>query len=83
MNDNIEIIIERAVEKGITNALKQIGCNDINTIKDMEEIRDILNAWRCTKRTIWESVVRIITTGVLIALLIGMAIKLKIIGELK
>ncbi len=42
--------------------------------------REALEAWRDARRTAWQTTVKVITTGILAALLVGAAIKLKLMG---
>ena len=46
----------------------------------VDELRDLLEAWRDARRTAWQTTVKVITTGILAALLVGAAIKLKLMG---
>jgi hypothetical protein len=39
-----------------------------------------LEAWRDARRTAWRTVIKVATTGILATLLVGAAIKLKIMG---
>ena len=48
--------------------------------KDIRELRDLLEAWRDARRTAWQTTIKVITTGILAALLVGAAIKLKLMG---
>jgi hypothetical protein len=48
--------------------------------KDIRELRDLLEAWRDARRTAWQTTVKVVTTGILAALLVGAAIKLKLMG---
>lgn len=41
---------------------------------------DLLEAWRDARRTAWQTLIKVITTGILAALLVGAAIKLKLMG---
>jgi hypothetical protein len=50
------------------------------TPRDIRELRDLLEAWRDARRTAWQTTVKVITTGILAALLVGAAIKLKLMG---
>ena len=45
-----------------------------------EDFDDLLEAWRDARRTAWQTAVKVITTGILAALLVGAAIKLKLTG---
>lgn len=48
--------------------------------KDIRELRDLLEAWRDARRTAWQTTIKVVTTGILAALLVGAAIKLKLMG---
>jgi len=48
--------------------------------RDIHELRNLLEAWRDARRTAWQTVIKVITTGILAALLVGAAIKLKLMG---
>ena len=47
---------------------------------DIRELRGLLDAWRDARRTAWQTVVKVLTTGLLMALLVGAAIKFKVYG---
>ena len=61
----IEDIARRAVESGVQKALKDIGLHDEEARRDIRDIRNLLDAWRKTKRTAWNTTVRWATTGLL------------------
>ena len=44
------------------------------------ELRDLLEAWCDARRTVWQTTIKVVTTGILAALLVGDAIKLKLMG---
>ena len=46
--------------------------------QDIRELRDLLEAWRDARRTAWQPTVKVVTTGILAALLVAAAIKLKL-----
>jgi hypothetical protein len=46
----------------------------------IRELRDLLDAWRDARRTAWQTTVKVLTTGVLAALLVSVAIKLRLMG---
>jgi hypothetical protein len=43
-------------------------------------LRGLIDAWREARRTVWQTTVKVLTTGVLAALLVGIAIKLRLMG---
>jgi hypothetical protein len=56
------------------------GWRTARAAKDIRELRDLLEAWRDARRTAWQTTIKVITTGILAALLVGAAIKLKLMG---
>lgn len=73
-------LLERAAERGAERCLAHLGLENGHAARDIRELRDLLDAWRDARRTAWQTVVKIITTGFLAALLAGIAVKLKIMG---
>ena len=63
-----------------TGALSHLGLESSHAARDIHELRDLLEAWRDARRTAWQTVIKVITTGILAALLVGAAIKLKLMG---
>ena len=54
--------------------------SDRITETDIRDLRSLLDCIRLVRRTAMQTAVRMITTGVMLALLAGIAIKLKIFG---
>ena len=48
---------------------------------DIRDLRSLLGCMRLAKRTAMQTAVRLITTGILLALMAGIAIKLKLFGN--
>ena len=72
MNDQeLEIIIERAAKEGAKTALKEVGLNDEHAYDDVRALRSLLDSWRASKTTIWQTTAKIVTTAVLTALSVG------------
>jgi hypothetical protein len=46
----------------------------------MRGLRNLLGAWHDARHTAWQTVIKALTTGILAILLIGAAIKLKLMG---
>jgi hypothetical protein len=69
--EDLDILLEKASERGAESALKKIGLHDENAGKDIHEVRSLLESWRDTKKTIQQTIARIITTGILAILAIG------------
>ena len=63
--DELEAMLDRAARRGAKEALSAIGLHDTKAAKDINEMRDLLEAWRDTRKGIWTTVVKITTVGVL------------------
>jgi hypothetical protein len=60
--------------------LAHLGLENGHAARDIRELRDLLEAWRDARRTAWQTTIKVATTGILAALLVGAAIKLKLMG---
>ena len=60
--------------------LAHLGLENGSAAKDIRELRDLLEAWRDARRTAWQTTIKVVTTGILAALLVGAAIKCKLMG---
>ena len=76
----LEAMLERAARQGARNALHEVGLDGDDAENDIRALRNLLDAWRDARRTAWQTTVKVITTGILAALLVGAAIKLKLMG---
>jgi len=74
-----EVLLARAAETGARRALQEVGLGT-DAAEDIRDLRSLLAGFRLAKRTAVQTTVRIITTGILLALMAGIAIKLKIFG---
>jgi 2-iminoacetate synthase ThiH len=73
----IEQMIARAAKQGAREALQSVGLHDENAGDDMRELRNLLDAWRSTKKTVWSQVVKAMTMAVLGAIAAGAFLQLK------
>ena len=64
-------LIEKASERGAESALRKIGLHDEDAGRDIQEVRSLLETWRDTKKTINQTIARIITTGILTVMALG------------
>jgi hypothetical protein len=76
-------LIEEASELGAERALGALGLKDAQARRDMDELRELLQAWRDAKRSAAQAVVSWIVRILLAALLVGMAVKLGVGDMLK
>ena len=78
--EDFDEMLNNAAERGAERCLARLGLENGSAAKDIRDLRDLLEAWRDARRTAWRTAIRVITTGVLAVLLVGTAIKLKIMG---
>lgn len=79
-DDEFEAILARAAEAGAKRALADVGLEGEEAALDIRDLRSLLDCIRFVRRTAVQTTVRLITTGILLALLAGLAIKLKLFG---
>jgi hypothetical protein len=79
-HEDFDELLNIAAQRGAERCLAHLGLENGHAAKDIRELRDLLEAWRDARRTAWQTTVKVITTGILAALLVGAAIKLKLLG---
>jgi hypothetical protein len=77
----IEELLARAAERGARRALADVGLEGKEAALDIRDLRALLECVRLVRRTVVQTIVRLMTTGILLALLAGIAIKLKLFGN--
>ena len=75
----LRALVEEASQAGASRALGALGLDDPKARRDMDELRELLSAWRDAKRSAGRAVVAWIVRVCLAALLIGLAVKLGLI----
>jgi hypothetical protein len=76
----LEKLLERAAETGARRALREVGLDGKNAAEDIRDLRSLLAGFRLAKQTAVQTSVWLITTAILLALMAGIAIKLKLFG---
>ena len=69
-------MLAEASELGARRALARLGLADEAARDDMNELRELLGAWRDAKRSARNAVISWIVRGVLALVLVGPAVKL-------
>ena len=64
-NEELEAMLDRAARKGAKEALASIGLLDDSEQRDITEMRSLLEAWRDTRKSIWNTVTKVITVSIL------------------
>lgn len=72
----MELLLERAAKKGAREALHQLGLHDEEAPEDIRELRNLLDSYRDAKKTAWSTIIKMITTAFVGALMIGAYVKL-------
>jgi hypothetical protein len=78
--EDLDELLTRAAERGAERALACLGLENGHAARDIRDLRGLIDAWREARRTAWQTTIKVLTTGVLAALLVGIAIKLRLMG---
>ena len=76
----LRAVAEEASELGAARALERLGLADPRARSDLDELRELLSAWRDAKRTARDVVVGWVVRILLAALMLGMAAKLGMVA---
>ena len=79
----VRALVEEASEAGAERALEALGLKDQKARRDMDELRELLQAWRDAKKSAWAAVAGWAMRIVLALLVLGMSVKLGLPGLLK
>lgn len=79
----LRAIVEEASELGANRVLERIGLGDKQAQDDIDELRELLGAWRAAKASAWKAAIEWIVRGAMAVLLIGIAVRLGMPGMLK
>jgi hypothetical protein len=74
---SLRALVEESSQAGARRALASLGLDDARPRRDMDELRELLGAWRDAKKTAWRAVVGWAVRIGLAALLIGIAVRMK------
>ncbi|MBX7481475.1 DUF6127 family protein [Qipengyuania qiaonensis] len=77
----LRAIVEEASELGANRVLDRLGLGDPSAQGDIDELRELLGAWRDAKASAWKAAVDWLVKGVLALLLVGIAVRLGV-GEM-
>jgi len=77
---DFEQMLERAAEKGARHALHGVGLDGEDAAHDIRELRNLLDAFNEAKKTAGLTIIKMVVTGLVMAILTGTLIKLKFFG---
>jgi sugar phosphate isomerase/epimerase len=79
-HEEFESMLERAAERGARHALHEVGLDGEDAAQDIRELRNLLDAFNEAKKTAGLAVIRMLVTGLVMAVLAGTLLKLKLFG---
>jgi hypothetical protein len=74
----LRALVEESSQAGARRALAALGLEDDRARRDMDELRELLSAWRDAKRSAWRAAVGWLVRIALAMVLIGLAVKLRL-----
>jgi len=77
---DLEAMLERAAAEGARRALSDVGLGGKDAQLTIHDMRSLLECISFVRRTAVQTAVHVITAGVLVAMLTGIAMKLKWFG---
>ena len=74
----LRALVEDASQAGATRALGALGLDDPRARRDMDELRELLSAWRDAKSSARKAVVTWVVRVLLAGLLIALAVRVRL-----
>ncbi len=78
--EDLDELLTRAAERGAERCLAHLGLENGHAARDIRELRDLLGAWRSARSTAWQTVIPVSTTALLTVIVVGVAMKFRVIG---
>ncbi len=72
----LRAIVEEASELGTERVLARMGLSDPKAQGDLNDLRELVQAWRDAKASAWRAAVTWFVRGLLALLLVGLAMRL-------
>jgi hypothetical protein len=79
----LRAIVEESSELGANRVLDRLGLDDDRAQHDLDELRELLAAWRAAKASASKAVIEWLVRGVMAVLLIGIAVRLGVADLLR
>lgn len=77
----LRAIVEETTELTAERVLQRLGLSDEGAQNDLDELRELLGAWRDAKASAWKALIDWAVRGLLALLLIGIAVRIGV-GDL-
>jgi hypothetical protein len=78
--EDLDDLLTRAAERGAERCLAHLGLENGHAARDIRELRGLLDAFNEAKKTAGLTIVKMLVTGLVMALLAGAFLKLKLFG---
>lgn len=62
--EELEDMLDRSAKRGAKLVLRELGLHDETAAVDIREIRGLLDTWRQTRQSVWNTFVKITTITV-------------------
>ena len=72
--DQMERALANAARLGAKAALREIGLHDEDAADDVRDLRNLLDAWRSAKSTVWQTIMKGVTMALIAAFATGVAL---------
>jgi len=79
----LRAVVEESSELGAGRVLARLGLADESAQDDIDELRELLSAWRAAKASAWQAAVDWLVRGTLALLLVGIAYRMGVMEYLK
>lgn len=79
----LRAIVEETTELAADRVLSRLGLSDDNAQEDLDELRELLGAWRDAKASAWKAAIDWVVRALLALLLIGIAMRLGVTEVLR
>jgi len=77
---DFEKLLETVAERGARKALADVGLDGEQAADDIRALRGLLDAFNTAKQTAWQTMVKMLTIALVLALMTGAAIHFKLFG---
>ena len=74
----LDAMIDKAVTRGVEQAFAELGIANGHAARDIRDLRSLLDAIRAARRTFWQTLIRVFTTGLILVIMAGLAVKLNL-----
>lgn len=62
--EELEDMLDRSAKRGAKLVLRELGLHDETAAVDIREVRSLLDTWRQTRQSVWNTFVKITTITV-------------------